>query len=363
MTRKIRKLFTVTLLAFVAIGLACSGASFGGSNATEGGNIRLQGSGASFPKPIYEKWMSEYHKIKPSVTIDYQSTGSGAGQKAIIEHTVDFGASDDPMKDEDMAKADGKLVHIPTVLGAVVLTYNVEGINKPLKLTPETIAGIYLGDITKWNDPKLKADNADIALPDADILPVYRADSSGTTAVFTDYLSKTVPAFKEKIGSSKQPNWVKGVGTGAPRNDGVMGQVKQTPNTIGYVEIAYAKANNLPTALIKNKAGNFVPATIDNVSAAAAGSAGSMPEDLRMRITNADGADSYPISSYTYILLYQNQKDPVKGKAVVDFLMWALNDGGSYAKALHYAPLPDAVRKKVEEKLKTIQSNGKSLVG
>jgi phosphate transport system substrate-binding protein len=234
-------------------------------------------------------------------------------------------------------------------------------VDKPLNLTPETIAGIYLGDIKKWNDPRVKADNPDVNFPDADILPVYRADSSGTTAVFTDYLAKTVPAFKEKIGASKQPNWVKGVGTGAPRNDGVMGQVKQTPNTIGYVEIAFAKANNLPSALIKNKAGKFVEASIDNVSAAAAGTASDMPEDMRLKITNADGDAAYPISSYTYILVYKEQKDAVKGKALVDFLWWAVHDGEKFAKDLHYAPLPDEVVKKVEAKIATITADGKPL--
>lgn len=356
----------IGIAAFAFIGFACSGQPVGDSTGSSGdgsGSIRLQGSGASFPKPIYEKWVNEYQKLNPTIKIDYQSTGSGAGQKAIISRTVDFGASDDPMKDEDLAKAGDDLVHIPTVLGAVVMTYNLEGVDKPLNMTADTIAGIYLGDIKKWNDPKIAADNPDVTLPDVDILPVYRADSSGTTAVFTDYLAKTVPAFKEKIGASKQPNWVKGVGTGAPRNDGVMGQVKQTPNTIGYVEIAFAKANNLPTALIKNKAGNFVEASIENVSAAAAGSAGDMPEDMRIRITDADGESSYPISSYTYILVYKDQKDAVKGKALVDFLWWAVNDGEKFAPELHYAPLPDEVVKKVEARINSITSGGKAIRG
>lgn len=356
----------IGIAAFAMIGFACSGQSIGDSNSGSGdgsGTVRLQGSGASFPKPIYEKWVNEYQKLNPTIRIDYQSTGSGAGQKAIISRTVDFGASDDPMEDKDLAKADGDLIHIPTVLGAVVITYNLEGIDKPLNMTAETIAGIYLGEIKKWNDPKITADNPGVTLPDADILPVYRADSSGTTAVFTDYLAKTVPAFKDKIGASKQPNWVKGVGTGAPRNDGVMGQVKQTPNTIGYVEIAFAKANNLPTALIKNKAGKFVEASIENVSAAAAGSASEMPDDMRIRITDAEGESSYPISSYTYILVYKDQKDAVKGKALVDFLWWAVHDGEKFAPDLHYAPLPDEVVKKVEAKINAITSGGKAIRG
>jgi phosphate transport system substrate-binding protein len=323
--------------------------------------MKLQGSGASFPKPIYEKWVNEYQKINPKIQIDYQSTGSGAGQKAIIAKTVDFGASDDPMKDEDLKKADGELIHIPTVLGAVVMTYNVEGLDKPLNLTAENIAAIYMGEVKKWNDAKLKADNPDANLPDKDILPVYRADSSGTTAVFTDYLSKTVPAFKEKVGPGKTPNWVKGVGTGAPRNDGVMGQVKQTPNTIGYVEIAFAKANKLPTALIKNKAGNFVEANIANISAAAAGAIKDMPDDMRVKITNAEGENTYPISSFTYILAYQDQKNAAKGKALVDFLWWAIHDGSKFAEELHYAPLPKEMVEKVEAKIASLTSGGKSL--
>ena len=358
-----KQIITIFLTLFVAIGMACSGESMGGGNenSATGGNISLQGSGASFPKPIYEKWVSEYGKINPKIRIDYQAIGSGGGQRAILSNTADFGASDDPMKDEDLQKAEGELIHIPTVLGAVVLTYNLEGIDKPLKLTPEVIAGIYMGDIKKWNDPKIEADNSDVTLPDAEISPVYRADSSGTTAVFTDYLSKTVPAFKEKIGPAKQPNWVQGVGAGAKGNDGVTGQVKNIPNSIGYIEIAFAKANNLPTALIKNKDGNFVEPTIENVSAAAAGSVGDMPEDMRTQITNADGENAYPISSYTYILVYKDQKDSTKGKALVDFLWWATHDGEKFTSDLHYAPLPEEVVKKVEAKINSITADGKPL--
>lgn len=353
----IQRTLAISVMAAVALITSCSPEMTGGTDETVG----LQGAGASFPKPIYEKWMNEYGKVNEGVRIDYQSVGSGAGQRAILSGTADFGASDDPMKDEDLKKAEGDLLHIPTVLGAVVLTYNLEDVKDPLKLTPETIAAIYLGEIKKWNDPKIAADNPDAKLPDANISPVYRADSSGTTAVFTDFLAKTVPAFKDKVGASKQPNWVQGVGIAGKGNDGVMGQVKSTPNTIGYVEIAFAKENNLPAALVKNKAGNFVEATIENVSAAAEGSAQDMPEDMRMKITNSDGDNSYPISSYTYILAFKDQKDAAKGKALVDFLWWALHDGSEYAKALNYAPLPDPVLKKVETKINSISSNGKPL--
>lgn len=363
-TNYLKKILFILLTAVAAFGLACSGQPVGQQNGTTtqtGAAMRLQGSGASFPKPIYEKWVSEYGKINPNVSIDYQSTGSGAGQNAIISKTVDFGASDEPMADADLQKAGGALLHIPTVLGAVVLTYNLADVKEPLKLSPEVIADIYLGKIKKWNDPKIKADNASLNLPDADILPVYRADASGTTAVFTDFLSKTVPEWKEKVGTNKQPNWVTGVGTGAPRNDGVMGQVKQTPNSIGYVELTFAKANNLPTAHVKNKAGQFVEANLDTVSAAAAGTVASMPEDLRVAITNADGANAYPIASYTYILVYKDQQDANKGKALVDFLWWAIHDGEKFTKDLHYAPLPAEVVKKVEAKINSITNGGKPL--
>jgi phosphate transport system substrate-binding protein len=362
-----RSILIVLVVSTMIFGWSCSGAPIGkdggNSPATTGGTISLQGAGASFPKPIYEKWMSEYGKLNKNIRIDYQSVGSGAGQRAILAKTADFGASDDPMKDEDLKKAGSELVHIPTVLGAVVLTYNLKGVNKPLQLTPEVISAIYMGDIKKWNDEKLKADNPDVEFPDAEITPVYRADSSGTTAVFTDYLAKTNTVFKEKITASKQPNWIKGVGMGAKGNDGVMGQVKQTPNTIGYVEVAFAKENNLPIALIKNKAGNFVEPTIENISSAAAGAIKDMPEDMRIKITNAEGDKTYPISSFTYILAYKDQKNATKGKALADFLWWAIHDGSKFAEALHYAPLPKEVVEKVEAKINSLSAAGKSLRG
>lgn len=361
----LRCIIFALIAAAAVIGIGCSGQEFGPGgeqNTSEpGGTILLQGSGASFPKPIYDKWVSEYGKLHPNIRIDYQATGSGAGQKAILAKTADFGASDDPMSDEDLASATGELLHIPTVLGAVVLTYNLEGVTEPLNLTPEAIADIYLGNIKRWNDPKLKAINPNAALPDAAILPVYRADSSGTSAVFTDFLSKTVPAWKEKVGTNKQPSWITGVGIGAKGNDGVMGQVKQSPNSIGYVELTFAKANDLAAAKIKNKAGNFVEASLESVSAAAAASVVEMPDDLRTQITNADGADAYPVASYTYILVYKDQQNAVNGKAIVDFLWWATHDGSKFASDLHYATLPAEVVAKVEAKLNSITSGGEAL--
>ena len=360
----IRIFIAVVMLTAVTLGNGCSGQKKGegsSSSTSAGGSMRLQGSGASFPKPIYDKWVSEFGKVEKNVAIDYQSTGSGAGQKAVLAKTADFGASDDPMSDEDLKSAGGEIIHIPTVLGAVVLTYNLEGVKEPLKLSSQDIADIYLGNIKKWNDERLKKENPNVTLPDVEILPVYRADSSGTSAVFTDFLSKTVPEWKEKVGTNKQPSWVTGVGVGAKGNDGVMGQVKQTPNSIGYVELTFAKANNLPTALVKNKAGQFVEASLEGVSAAAAGSVASMPEDLRTQITNADGATAYPISTYTYILVYKDQADAAKGKAIADFLWWATHDGEKFAKDLHYAPLPAEVVTKVETKIKSMTSGGKAL--
>lgn len=349
-------LIGIVVASLFALG-ACSSMGTGGGD----GAVDLRGSGASFPRPVYEKWISEYGKENPKIRIDYQATGSGAGQRAILSNTVDFGASDDPMKDEDLKKAKTPLIHIPTVLGAVVMTYNIEGLEDPLKLTPEIIAGIYLGKIKKWNDESITKENPDAKLPDAEISPVFRSDASGTTAVFTDYLAKTVPEFKETIGASKQPNWVQGVGLGGQKNDGVVGQIKTAPNTIGYVELAYAKENKLPVALIKNKAGKYVTADTENVAAAAAAFADDMPEDFRIQIANADGEKAYPIASYTYLLVYQDQKDAVKGKAIVDFIKWTMKSGTDFAKALHYTPLPDNVKEKVGKKLETITFNGKPM--
>ena len=363
-----RKFAITCVFVFVAalVGFACSGQKMGqggASNnaATEGSTLRLQGSGASFPKPIYEKWVNEFGKVNPTVKIDYQATGSGAGQKALLAKTADFGASDDPMSDEDLKSASGEILHIPTVLGAVVLTYNLPGVNQPLRLSGQTISDIYLGNIKKWNDERIAKDNPGVTLPDADILPVYRADSSGTSAVFTDFLSKTSPEWKAKVGMNKQPSWITGVGVGAKGNDGVMGQVKQTPNSIGYVELTFAKSNTLPAAVIKNKAGEFVEASLDSVKAAAATSVAQMPDDLRTQITDAEGSGVYPISSYTYILVYKDQADAAKGKALVDFLWWAIHDGEKFASDLHYAPLPAEVLTKVEGKVNSITNGGKPL--
>lgn len=340
-------------LLFVAI--ACNNGG-GGSGS---GSVSLTGAGATFPNPLYQKWLSEYSKLHPNVKIDYQSIGSGGGIKQIKEQTVDFGASDAPMKDEELKSAPGEILHIPTVLGAVVITYNLQGISKPLQFSPEVIADIYLGKIKKWNDPKISADNPGVTLPAADITVVHRSEGSGTSAVFTDYLSKVSAEWKEKVGAGASPSWP--VGIGGKGNEGVTGQVKQTPNTIGYVELAYAVQNNLPAAHVKNVSGNFIEASIDSVIAAAADSATSTPDDLRVSITNAPGAKSYPISSYTYLLVYKNQKDAGKGKALVDFVWWGIHDGEGFAKELRYAPLPTDIVKRTEAKINSITANGTAL--
>lgn len=353
--RTFQLLASLTAFALVLVSIACNNGG-GGSGST---SVSLTGAGATFPNPLYQKWLSEYAKLHPNVRIDYQSIGSGGGIKQLKEQTVDFGASDAPMKDEELKSATGEILHIPTVLGAVVVTYNLEGMSKPLQFSPEVVADIYLGKIKKWNDPKITADNAGVSLPAADITVVHRSEGSGTSAVFTDYLSKVSAEWKEKVGAGTSPSWP--VGIGGKGNEGVTGQVKQTPNTIGYVELAYAVQNNLPAAHIKNASGNFIEASIDSVIAAAADSATSTPDDLRVSITNAPGPKSYPISSYTYILVYKNQRDATKGKALVDFVWWGIHDGESFAKELRYAPLPTDIVKRAEVKINSVNANGTAL--
>jgi phosphate transport system substrate-binding protein len=352
LTRRIQVVAAVCVLALV-LGLpACSPKGSGGENET----VDLQGAGATFPNPLYQKWVSEYGKLHPNIRIDYQSIGSGGGIKQIKERTVGFGASDSPMKDDDLKSAPGEILHIPTVLGAVVITYNLAKVEHPLKFSPDVIADIFLGKIKKWNDPRIRVDNPGVSLPATEITVVHRSDGSGTSAVFTDYLSKVSPEWKEKVGTGTSPSWP--VGIGGKGNEGVAGQVKNTPNTIGYVELAYAVQNKLPAAQIKNASGVFIQPSIDAVTAAAAGSVASTPDDLRVSITNAPGADAYPISSYTYLLIYKDQQDPVKGKALVDFAWWGIHEGETYAKDLQYAPLPAEIVKRAEVKINSITAGG-----
>ena len=354
--RSVRVVACFSALVVLIASLACNPNGPGGG---PNGSVALQGAGATFPNPLYQKWLSEYGKLHPNMKIDYQSIGSGGGIKQIKEQTVDFGASDAPMKDEDLKSAPGEILHIPTVLGAVVITYNLAGVNNALRFSPDVVADIYLGKITKWNDPKIVADNPGVSLPANNITVVSRSDGSGTSAVFTDYLSKISAEWKDKVGAGPSPKWPTGIsGKG---NEGVTGQVKNTPNTIGYVELAYAVQNKLPVAHIKNQSGNFIEPTIDAVTAAAAGSEANTPDDLRVSITNASGAQAYPISSYTYLLVYKDQKDATKGKALVDFLWWGIHDGQAFAKDLHYATLPADIAKRAEAKINSITHGGSPL--
>jgi phosphate transport system substrate-binding protein len=337
-------------LVFLVVSFACNSGN---------GTVSLQGAGASFPAPLYQKWLSEYGNRHSNIRIDYQSIGSGGGIKQLKEQTVDFGASDAPMKDEDMKSAPGEILHIPTVLGAVVITYNLEGVGQPLRFSPEVIADVYLGKIKTWNDPRIAAENSGVTLPAKEIIVVYRSDGSGTSAVFTDYLSKVSAEWKEKVGAGTSPNWPTGLG--AKGNEGLTGQVKNTPNTIGFTELAYAVQNKLPVAQIKNAGGSYVEPTIEAVTAAAAASAATTPDDLRVSITNPQGTQAYPISSYTYILVYKNQSNAAKGKALVDFLWWGIHDGQTFATALQYAPLPSDIAKRAETKINSVTAGGTPL--
>lgn len=312
----------------------------------------INGAGATFPYPLYSKWFSEYQKIDPSVQINYQSIGSGGGIRQFLEKTVDFGATDAPMTDEQLGKSTTPIIHVPTVLGAVVLTYNLPTLTQSLRLSAETVSEIFLGKISKWNDPKVQSLNPATALPDAPVLVVHRSDGSGTTGIFTDYLSKISTDWKSKVGSGTAVNWPTGIG--GKGNEGVAGLVKHTPNSIGYVELIYAKSNALPYAWIKNKAGMIVEPNTKTVTAAAAGSLKAMPKDFRVSITNADGKESYPISGFTYLLVYQTMID-IKGKSLVQFLKWALQEGQSFAEPLSYAPLPKELKTKVLAKLNEIK--------
>ena len=312
--------------------------------------LLINGAGATFPAPIYLKWFSEYAKVDPDVQFNYQPIGSGGGQKQILSETVDFGASDGPMSDENLAKAPTPIWHIPTVAGAVVITYNLPD-NPTLKFDGVTLSGIFLGKITKWNDPAIAAQNPDVKLPDQDILVVHRSDGSGTTYCFTDYLSAVDPYWKAKVGKNTAVQWP--VGLGGKGSEGVTGQIKQSPGAIGYVELTYAMQNKLPSALVRNAAGNYVAPGMDSVVAALASAV--VPDDFRFSMVNASGENSYPISTVTWLLVYQQQKDPTKGKKLVDFLKWAFTDGQKLAATLDYAPLPESVQTRVLSRINDIK--------
>jgi phosphate transport system substrate-binding protein len=321
-----------------------------GMSATASAQLMINGAGATFPYPIYSKWFDEYAKVDPSVRFNYQSIGSGGGQKQILAQTVDFGASDGPMSDDNLGKAPGKILHIPTVAGAVVMTYNLPG-NPALKLDGETIADIFLGKIKKWNDPKITALNSGASLPDKEIVVAHRSDGSGTTFIFTDYLSKISSEWKGKAGTNTSVNWPTGIG--GKGNEGIAGQVKQTPGALGYVELIYATQNKMPYADVKNAAGEFVKPTPESVTAALA--TADIPDDFRFSMTNAQGKDAYPIAGATWLLVYEQQKDANKGKKLVEFLKWSLTDGEKMAKDLQYAPLPESVQQRVLKRIGEIK--------
>ena len=365
------RILTATLLVFATLAGACGGASPSESTATSGGTTAacfpvsgacasearsLSGAGATFPAVIYTKWIDEYQKLT-GVQVNYQAVGSGGGIKSITDRTVDFGASDNALTDQQLADAKSPLLHIPTVMGGIVATYNVGGVTS-LRLTGDTLASIFLGEIRKWNDPRLAADNPGVILPSAEITTVHRSDGSGTTAVFTDYLAKVSPAWKSKVGAGQTVDWPGGVG--GKGNDGVAGAVKSTPNSIGYVELIYAIQQKLGTATLKNASGKFVDATLDSVSKAAAGV--TLPDDLRASLTNSANPDAYPIVAMTYLLTYSDVAEKAKALAMARFFWWAGHEGQAFAKELGYAPLPADVQTRVEAKIKAITSGGQPVL-
>jgi phosphate transport system substrate-binding protein len=316
------------------------------------GQTTLNGAGATFPNPMYSKWFSEYHKVHSDVQVNYQPIGSGGGIRQVTAGTVDFGASDMPMTDKQLQDAKAKILNIPTVLGAVVPAYNIPGVTGEVKFTPEALAGIFLGKISKWNDKAITSANPGVNFPDRDIIVVHRSDGSGTTFIWTDYLSKVSPEWKSQVGSDTSVKWP--IGLGQKGNEGVAGSLRQMPGSIGYVELIYAVQNNIPYGSVRNAAGVFLKASLEGVTAAAA-SAPKMPADFRVSITNAPGKDAYPIASFTWLLIPAQSKDAAKGKILADFLSWMVTDGQKMTSALAYAPLPDNVAEKVKEAIKQVK--------
>jgi phosphate transport system substrate-binding protein len=347
-----RKLTFLLLSAIVALAMtACNR-----SEKPKPPQAGLNGAGATFPNPMYSKWFSQYHTLHPDVEINYQSIGSGGGIRQVTEGTVDFGASDMPMTDAQLAEAQTKLntrvLNIPTVLGAVVPAYNVPGVSGEVNFTPEALAGIFLGKITTWNDKAIATANPGVKFPNKPIIVVHRSEGSGTTFIWTDYLSKISPDWKSQVGSGASVKWP--VGLGGKGNEQVAGTIRQEEGAIGYIELIYALQNNIAFGGVRNAAGNFLKASLDGVTAAAA-SAPDLPADFRASITNAPGKDAYPISSFTWLLIPEQSKDPAKGKILTDFLNWMVDDGQKMTSALSYAPLPDNVAQKVKETIKQVK--------
>jgi phosphate transport system substrate-binding protein len=326
--RLLRSLPALALAAATALPAAADG-------------LQINGAGATFPYPIYSKWFSEYTKAHPNVQINYQSIGSGGGIRQLTAQTVFFGATDGPMTPDQIQAAGAKVLHLPTVLGAVVPIYNIPGVSAELKFSGPVLADIFLGKVTKWNDPAIAKDNPGVELPASEVTVVHRSDGSGTSYIFCDYLAKVSPEWHQKVGVATSVNWPTGVG--GKGNEGVAGLVKQTPGSIGYVELIYALQNKIAYGSVKNGAGSYVRASLEGVTAAAAATEGKMPTDFRVSITNAPGKDAYPISSFTWLLLWESPKDKERGRAMVDFVKWALTDGQKYAGELGYAPLPASV--------------------
>jgi len=337
--RKIVRLFVCGILALPAFG-----------------QTTLNGAGATFPAPIYSKWFSEYHNLHSNIQVNYQPIGSGGGIRQVTEATVDFGASDMPMTDEQLKEAEAKLktkvLNLPTVLGAVVPAYNIPGVTDEVKFTPDVLAGIFLGKISNWNDPAISKDNPGVKFPNQDIIVVHRSDGSGTTFIWTDYLSKVSSDWKSQVGANTSVKWPKGLG--GKGNEGVAGSIRQLAGSIGYVELIYAVQNHITYGSVRNSSGVFLKASLEGVTAAAA-SAPKMPADFRVSITNSPGKDAYPISSFTWLLIPQQSKDSAKGKILSDFLNWMVTDGQKMTGALDYAPLPDNVVAKEKETIKQIK--------
>lgn len=352
-TRGVRRLacWTSLPLAVLVLWMAAAGP-------TAAATVSLIGVGASFPFPIYTKWIDEYQRLHPNVRINYQPIGSGGGIRQITAGTVDFAGSDAFLSDEQLRAAPGDLLHIPTVMGAVVIVYNLPGVRESLELTPAVIADLFLGKIARWNDRRIAELNPGTRLPNLPVAVVHRSDGSGTTFVFTSYLARVSAEWQGRVGVGTAVSWPAGVG--APQNDGVAGQVRQIPGAVGYVELAYALQNKMTYAAIQNRSGRFVLPSVETTSHAAAGM--PMPGDYRTMVVDAPGEESYPIAAFTWILLPKEQRDPVKGRALVDFLWWAIHDGQQYAPALHYAPLPDSLVKRLEATLREVTHQGKPLL-
>ncbi len=322
-------------------------------------SVSLTGAGATFPFPLYSKW-SQVYEAEKGVRINYQSIGSGGGIRQFMSKTVDFGASDGPMTDEQIQQAGGRVLHIPMVAGAVVPVYNVQGIGPGLNFTSDVLADIFLGKITRWNDPRLVKDNPTMKISAADIVVVHRSDGSGTTAIWVNYLGKVSSEWKSKVGEGTSVNWPTGLG--GRGNEGVAGLVKQTPNALGYVELAYALTNQMTFGKVRNRAGQFIQPSLSSTTKAMEGALKSIPADYRIFFTDPDGRDGYPIAGFTWILIYGDQPDQAKGKALVDFLWWATHNGQKYAPTLLYAPLPRSLVQRIEGTLKTVTAQGKAML-